>query len=378
MTENKTGNILFNPKGVALLVTLALVAVLAASALEIGRRVYHAADLTVNYQEMLRADQMALSGIHLAMAVLEEDAATSESDSLQEVWSDPDKLALAVRDLGFTDGDISLSIVDELGKIQVNALIDRFPGNAFNDDQMAVWERLLELVISSDKSADVREPAAIINCIKDWLDSEDDDTITGISGAEASYYLSLDPPVSCRNGPVDMVDELRLVKGVTEDLLSINAMAEELAQTGGITEQPLLDDIFTVFGMEEDTEEKGRYTFPGLININTANVMVLSAMLPPGLEDQAQELADYRVQKEEDGGIFVNSLDKGWYERVIELSETEKETFERLVRYSSSIFRVDCEATLGATTRMLHAVVQRVKDTETNAWTCKLIRCTKG
>jgi len=62
------------------------------------------------------------------------------------------------------------------------------------------------------------DPSAIINSIKDWLDSGDDDAITGLSGAESAYYQDLDPPYPCRNGPFPHLGELALLKGVTAEL----------------------------------------------------------------------------------------------------------------------------------------------------------------
>jgi len=62
-------------------------------------------------------------------------------------------------------------------------------------------------------------PTAIINSLKDWLDSGDDDAITGLSGAESSYYQSLDIPYPCKNGPVLHVGELALIKGIIPELL---------------------------------------------------------------------------------------------------------------------------------------------------------------
>ncbi len=48
----------------------------------------------------------------------------------------------------------------------------------------------------------------IINSLKDWLDSGDDDAITGLSGAESDYYEGLEPPYSCKNGPMDNLGEV--------------------------------------------------------------------------------------------------------------------------------------------------------------------------
>jgi general secretion pathway protein K len=61
-------------------------------------------------------------------------------------------------------------------------------------------------------------PDMIINPIKDWLDSGDDDAITGLTGAENDYYQSLDPPYGARNGPFKHIRELMRVKNITKEM----------------------------------------------------------------------------------------------------------------------------------------------------------------
>lgn len=357
-----------NNNGMALLICLAIIAVLAAAGLELGKRVRSATDQAIVLQDSFRAEEMALAGINLAMLLLGEDANANETDSVQETWADPDALGSAIASLGYDTEKITLSIADELGKIQVNALITEFPGNTFNNDQKEFWERFLDLLISADKSEDTRDPMEIINSLKDWLDAMDDDLETGTSGAESSYYQDLEPPYTCTNGPFDLLDELFLVKGVSKDILTHEAVE-------GFPEAGLeFSEAFTVFGMDDTVSEKGRYRFPGTININTANDMILAALLPSGMEDQAQELVDYRVQKQEETGDFVNTLDKGWYKTVIDLSDKEEKRFDRLIRYSSHIFKAECSATVGNTEKTIVAYINRKKDKESNRWTCRTIR----
>ena len=105
--------------------------------------------------------------------------------------------------------------------------------------------------------------------------------------------------------------------------------------------------------------------------------MVLMALLPSGMEDQAQELVEFRAQKQEDEGDFVNSLDKGWYKTVVDLTEKEEKQFERLIRYSSTVFKVECSAEIGTRTSDATAIVLREKDKETNRWICRIIRLTR-
>src|SRR5947207_2464686 len=56
----------------------------------------------------------------------------------------------------------------------------------------------------------------IANSILDWIDPDED---TRSNGAENDYYSTLSSPYRCKNGPLDTLEELLLVKGVTPQLL---------------------------------------------------------------------------------------------------------------------------------------------------------------
>jgi type II secretory pathway component PulK len=98
-------------------------------------------------------------------------------------------------------------VADEAGKININALMILDPsGNT-------LYTLLMQLPnMTSD----------IANAIIDWLDP--DDTVRtsndgGVGGAESDYYLSLNPPYRCKNAPIDSLEELLWVRGVTPQLL---------------------------------------------------------------------------------------------------------------------------------------------------------------
>lgn len=56
----------------------------------------------------------------------------------------------------------------------------------------------------------------IADCILDYLDEDDEPRELG---AEFDYYNTLDPPYNPKNGPLETVEELLLVRGVTPELL---------------------------------------------------------------------------------------------------------------------------------------------------------------
>jgi type II secretory pathway component PulK len=56
----------------------------------------------------------------------------------------------------------------------------------------------------------------VADAILDWLDEDDEPREYG---AELEYYSTLNPPYATKNGPIETVEELLLVKGVTPQLL---------------------------------------------------------------------------------------------------------------------------------------------------------------
>ncbi|MCP4673514.1 MAG: general secretion pathway protein GspK [Desulfobacula sp.] len=367
-------SIVNNKKGAALVVTLAIVAILVAAALQLGKSTGESVMATLKEKDLFQAQQFAVSGIELARLILSEDAAKNNIDSIQEVWADSDILIQAVKEMGLDQSKLTIKITDELSKIQVNALLNKFPGNQLNIDQADIWEKFLYARFSSDKindnMVDKADPVAIINCVKDWLDSIDDDATTGLSGAESDYYLGLEPSYVCANAPFNHIDELFNVKGISKDFLKQDDGKDFDKEESEL----ILKDIFTVYGLEQEGLEDGSYRYGGKININTAGVDILKALLPTGMEDLALDLVDFRSLKSEEGDTFINPLDKGWYKKVIDLSEKEQKNFERVISYSSNIFKVECTGRENSAEIKLMAWLQREKNKESGKWMCRIIQ----
>jgi general secretion pathway protein K len=183
-----------NNRGIALLLTISVTTILVALALEYNRRARFAILSTAVTRDRLTLSHMASSGIHAAMALLAKDRAESNIDSFQEDWANSDKINELLNEIPFDDGTLSVTIADEMGRIQINALV-KFPDSrSFNESQRLLLERYLNYFKNdTEETPDDSQPPAIINSLKDWLDSGDDEALTGLSGAESSYYQDLSP-----------------------------------------------------------------------------------------------------------------------------------------------------------------------------------------
>ncbi len=97
---------------------------------------------------------------------------------------------------------IRYGLEDESARINLNALL-------LADTYVTNGGRTLLMALPG-MSEDVADS------ILDWIDEDDD---TREYGAEYDYYQSLVPPYSPKNGPLDTVEELLLIRGVFPQLL---------------------------------------------------------------------------------------------------------------------------------------------------------------
>jgi type II secretory pathway component PulK len=92
-------------------------------------------------------------------------------------------------------------MIDEASKINLNAMMQ------LDSSGKVLHDMLMNLPNMTED---------IANCILDWMDADSDPRT---NGAEEQYYAGLSPPYHCKNGPLDSLEELLLVKGVTPQLL---------------------------------------------------------------------------------------------------------------------------------------------------------------
>ena len=348
--------ILANNRGIALLITISVTTILVAAALEYNRRARFEVISTAAVRDRLTLSYAASSGIHVAMALLIKDKGESQIDSLQEDWANPEKIDEILQEIPFENGNLAVKITDELGKIQVNALV-RFPDSRqFNESQLKIWEGILNVIGSEDDLQDDSSPTAIINSVKDWLDGGDDEATTGLSGAESSYYQEQDPPYTSRNGPISDLNELLLIKGISPQLYY------------GTKDRPGLANYVTVHGLAVGAETN--FSWPGRININTADMPVLAALLGAENQDLAQSFYDFRQEMAAEKDVHDFS-DPKWYKNITGLGDAAIDT--GMITVSSDVFRIQATASLGGIQSSVITVVNRVQNPDSGKWFCKVL-----
>lgn len=353
-----------NNKGVALIITLSVVAILVTITFELNRQLQASVTHAAMVRDQAVISHMIGSGVEIAQALLIKDKAQFDVDTVQEDWANPDKIAAYLAQAPFDDGEIGLFISDELGRIQVNALV-KFPeAREFQTPQRDLWLRFMAMLLSqkesmedaSDWLAEIDDPTALINPIKDWLDSGDNDAITGLNGAENEYYEDLDAPYTARNGPLRSLDELMRIKGITSELF----YAADDESMG-------ISNYLTVHGLSQIND---KFTYAGKININTAELPVLAALLPIGQEFLATEIYNYRIETANDAFVY-DLTGPSWYKEVPGCADVDIDA--ELISTQSDVFRIQCFAALGEIRKTATVIIEREKNAESGKWYCKVL-----
>ncbi|MGD0278793.1 MAG: type II secretion system minor pseudopilin GspK [Smithella sp.] len=307
-------NKIHNNRGIALITVILIIVILVAVVIELNRSsradIYDAA----NVSDGIKLTYIAKSGFYGAAALLTNSQ--NNYDTLRDDWAHMETISLQSNTL-FTDGYFVARIEDEDGKIPLNKLIN---GNDYNPE---IKEILIRLLSQPEFGLDEETVAGIVDSIKDWIDS--DDNVTGY-GAESAYYLSLNPPYEAKNAPLDCIEELLMVKGITKEIFY------------GTKDKPALADYVTA-----DSD--------GMININTAPEMVLRSLCDGITPELADKIDEYRTTEGN------NLSDPLWYKQVPGMADITIKP--ELITLKSNYFKIISTGNMDNMSKTLSGIVQR-------------------
>ena len=233
-----------------------------------------------------RVNYLTQSGVAIAELLLEKQrnvSAASATTAEEDRWKAPalriKRGQTAIVDEPLGDGIIHVEIIPEQSRWNINKLCKSAQAAAGGNPNTSqplgqsdiVWEQILRTAgVPDDRFED------LIDCWDDWVDV--DSTITGRNGAEDEYYkLETDPltreprtPYKTRNGPIDTIDELRLVKGFIPAILDGGVLNPEERRPDQQIVVRGIKELFTTYG-------------DGKINVNAAPREVL--MTIPDMDD---------------------------------------------------------------------------------------------
>lgn len=215
---------------------------------------------------------LAESGLHYAMAVLSGGQPLAANTSLQ-VEVDPSNNSPLRGNFQI------LEVVEDSAKLNLNALLD-LDGSG----------QTLREVLQKTQAAVPELTDDVISAIIDWMDEDDE---FEEQGAENEYYMALEPPYRCKNGPIDSLDELLLVKGVTPSIVN------------GSETSPGLRSLFTANTREVNYEPEGST----LVRLNDGDLATLETNLSAVVGDPtiAQFIMAYRLYGNKKAGASGGS-----------------------------------------------------------------------
>lgn len=186
-----------NERGMALLMVLVVVALLSSLLIEFSFSSLVDLRATENYRDRTKAYYLARGGIEAGRMILAEDI--NDYDHSSEFWG------TGLPGIPAGDGDISIQISDYSGRFNVNFVADTrgnpLPGyHRFK----VLCEELLEI--------DSVESQALADSLVAWFNADTTETTS-----DDLYYAALDPPYSRRGGHLLSLDELRMVKGFSDE-----------------------------------------------------------------------------------------------------------------------------------------------------------------
>jgi len=238
--------------GVALILALVFVSLLAAVVFAFMYEMEVDASFAQNQGADFQAQIAARTAVVDGMMILAEQYADMLESGMPPIDSELDgsQWAMGASFQTLNEATMRTSITDEYGKINLNAVITYDNGSQQRNDALIDALRQFFALRSSDSY----DP---VDAIIDWLDYDDMDAEEP-DGAENDYYTSLENPYPCKNGPMDSIEELLLIKGITPELYFGNAEEEQLP----------LSEYLTVHG-----------DWAGRVNVNTAREEVIAAII---------------------------------------------------------------------------------------------------
>lgn len=278
-------------RGVVLLAALVVIVLLSLAAYQYSDLMINEYKAATNAHRAAQARATAESGIHYTLGLLastEEIAIVANGNVLDnpDVFRDIavgdgkgffSVIAPADPDEG-SAGSVRYGLVDESGKININAMMKR------DDSGDDLYDMLVKLPNMTEEIAD---------SIVDWLDA---DGTPRASGAESDYYGGETPGYRAKNGPIDSLEELLLVKGVTPEILygddyNHNGVRDEGEPSGEGGFNRGLSAYLTVYSREQNTDSLGQ----ALTYINDSDLPALYEKMSAGIgDDMAKFIVMYR------------------------------------------------------------------------------------
>lgn len=369
--------------GIVLIITLWVIVVLASVSTAFIRQVQLEAKMVGFQRDITIVDSVAKAGLRQALVLLREDKIKDSGEDMEErvttfldddnfmydggseAWAHNDELYIDVPFYEFNDkvAYYYVEVEDEAAKFPINN----------SQVTMEMTQHLLELSGVSERDSETLAAAII-----DWRDADDIPSTleSGGDGDEYSTYNSGRqrrggrrgeseiPEIALKNAPIQSIDELLLIPGMTPAIVFGTADHDE-NRSGRYRRKRMrkgeylgLSNLITVY------ERK--------INLNTVKYEVLESLLYPILgtdaENIAQDWVEYRDGRDnqtytDDDHVLKtmdnSDLDDVHWSEVDGFTEDVMKALDPLSGIVSNIFVITCMAEYEGLEKGYRAVVER-------------------
>jgi type II secretory pathway component PulK len=337
--------------GIALIMVMICITVLGIMAALFAYQMKVETKLAMNASSEAELMSLGKSGVEMARWVLAQQMSISQEpyDALNQKWaggpgsfttSNSPLADVRLDNIPLGNGSITVKIVDCERKFNINAA-----------DQMLL-DQAMRLI-----GVDAGDAGPVTASILDWIDR---DQSTHVSGTESDHYETLDPPYQAKDGPIDDLTELLLVRGIAE---------RPEIYWGGVANEHVPANFQTKLGLQRPGDQPPAFVVglvdiftpisSGRININTASATVLQ-MLPFVDENVAAEIIRLRagpdgVEGTEDDTPFRNPSEL----RSANLNQQVFNQISRLLDVRSRIYEVQVDAQINGYHRFFFATLAR-------------------
>jgi general secretion pathway protein K len=253
--------------GSVLIAVLWIFVALAIIALSFSKESFVEVSAARNSQSLENSYYMARAAISATVyQMLQKNALRASQQSTDQTQ---DAFDAGVSSGRFGEWTYRVDIQDESGKININNI---GPNSNASEEQLRALVGALGI--------EGQDGSIIVDSILDWIDTNSDQRM---NGAEVDYYQSLNPPYKAKNGRIETLEELLLVRGVTPEYFY---GFPERSADGTIIYKYGLSRCLTVYSSSSNR----------LINVNFAPLPVLMSIngMPPAA---AKQLYERRLSK---------------------------------------------------------------------------------
>ena len=344
-TCNRSGSPRKDREGIALVIVMISIFVLTMLAGGFAYSMKVEMRLARNANSEAQLEWMGRSAVEKARWILSEQLKIAQEpyDGLDQVWAggsggigtSNSALANVQLNLQTRDGSAKFTIIDLERKLNINVANE------------AILQQALTLA-----GVDAGESTPIVNSILDWIDPDDK---SRIQGAETDDYQNYwpDHPYAAKNGPMDDLSELLLVKGMTPELFwgigSTNYQMLGFNPASRRNAAPIytvgLTNLFTTLSS-------------GRLNINTASAEVLQVI--PGLTpEMAQGIVSAREGESDPMGLTGPYRSVDQVRRVPEVNIMVAQALRQFCDVRSRTFEVNVDAEINGYHRKFVGVLGR-------------------